>query len=676
MVNSYKYQALSHLRREIRLLKLLPKDGNEKFKFIPACHIFHTSLHENLKFIALSYVWGDTTSSRLIFVDKSPVRVNQNLYDAIMALRPLKEHILLWIDYLCINQSDAEEKSWQVRLMGDIYQKAEKVIAWLGPADSDSDSTVDYLNMVGAKADACGMAYGYEPYEVAWRRLAFEPRNLRDRSHPNIMKGTIAGNLSTLIHDEISDLFYSISGWHDQSNLLPVAGIRHFFTRPWWGRIWVLQEISLPENAEFLCGTKRVSRRRCGAALNAYCALRSVITMKFTNEPQSLTLYHLEILRNLFQHRPTIMLSTWRIYRYDKFSLAALLRVTCVGTINLQRHGPHNLESTDPRDKIFALLGLAADRDELESLNVLPDYSKTCKEIYETAMAALLQQGHISLLSCCQSPKAVPGLSSWAPDWSQSVTDMLQDVETDHITLYPQFSASGTGSCDSKITIIGNDDAIEGISVVCQIYDEIQEIGSFPARVTSHEVPFSETYSWPVQWLAEILRLSYGNDRYRDFSERLRAAARTSIGGVRHDQNTRLVRVGDDLILEALDLLQNGIKHIKENRIRRAVQRLLVNKPTHFKVNPQNAKQGELGPAIIGKSLGRLPFITRMGHLVLSSEHVKQGDFVALIKGGQVPFILRRQTTGQYQLIGEAYVDGIMDGEAMDDSKWNRMHLA
>ena len=83
----------------------------------------------------------------------------------------------------------------------------------------------------------------------------------------------------------------------------------------------------------------------------------------------------------------------------------------------------------------------------------------------------------------------------------------------------------------------------------------------------------------------------------------------------------------------------------------------------------------KLSNEINGKSLGRLPFVTRKGHLVVSSEHVKRGDFIALVKGTQVPLILRRQTRGVYQLVSEAYVDGIMDGEAADDTEFATIEL-
>lgn len=674
--NGYGYQTLQRSQNEIRLLRLLPADRNKKLKFIPACHIFHASLDKQPKFVALSYVWGAATKLRVILVDNCRVRVNKNLYDAMMVLRPPKEDLVIWIDFLCINQSDNEEKSWQVRLMADIYRKACRVIAWLGAAKSGDDSVLDYLNSLGAKAEACGMDNGFEPHQEVWQKLVSQPQELRDLSPSTAMIETPAGKIIRIPMDKLHSIFYSISGWHDQDNLLPVTGIERFFTRSWWGRIWVLQEITLPENAEFFCGSKMITRRRCSAALHAYCALWSVLTKRFSNQPQSLTLYQLKIISKLFQHRPTIMLSSWNIYRYSRFPLAALLRATCVGSINLDRHGPHHLESTDPRDKIFALLGLAADREDLEKLGLFPDYSRSCKETYTTAMVVLLQQGHMSLLSFCQTPKIQSDLPSWVTDWSRSATNMLQDVENDHITAYPKFSASGIQSRHSKVTAIRREGKIEGISVECHVYDEIHGVGSFPGRASSHEVPLEKTVSWPVEWLVEILRLTYQKKQlYVDFSARLRAAARTSIGGVGYSQNTELVRVGDDRFLDAVVLLESNIKQIRGKQIKLGFQQLLETGVISGKEKIRTTKPSRLGSEINGRSLGRLPFITKKGHLVLGPEYVKRSDFIALIKGTQVPFILRRQDDGQYQLIGEAYVDGIMDGEAMENSKWCEIDL-
>jgi hypothetical protein len=122
MSSRFEYQKLVCSRREIRLLELLPS-SHQLSKFRPACRIFPTSLDNNLPFLALSYVWGDQTNKRIILVDKRPFRVTRNLFSAMIGLRET-ESIIVWIDAICINQIDKEEKGWQVALMSDIYRQA------------------------------------------------------------------------------------------------------------------------------------------------------------------------------------------------------------------------------------------------------------------------------------------------------------------------------------------------------------------------------------------------------------------------------------------------------------------------------------------------------------------------------------------------------------------------
>lgn len=146
-----------------------------------------------------------------------------------------------------------------------------------------------------------------------------------------------------------------------------------------------------------------------------------------------------------------------------------------------------HLESTKPEDKIFALLGLAADRKELERFGVVPNYDVSYEQTYATTMAALLRQGHISLLSMCQASRS-PDLPSWVPDWSQSVTDMLQDIRDDHVTPYPEFNCSGHRTRQDSIRIYKDDGAIKCISMKACLYDNIYEVGRFPSRTNSKRV--------------------------------------------------------------------------------------------------------------------------------------------------------------------------------------------
>ena len=69
------------------------------------------------------------------------------------------------------------------------------------------------------------------------------------------------------------------------------------------------------------------------------------------------------------------------------------------------------------------------------------------------------------------------------------------------------------------------------------------------------------------------------------------------------------------------------------------------------------------------------PFVTTRGHLGLGCSDTRQGDVVALIGGTQVPFILRPERNGNFTIVSEAYVDGIMDGEAVETGEWRMIHL-
>lgn len=581
-----------------------------------------------------------------------------------MTLRSPELKITLWIDAVCINQSDRNEKTWQVDLMRFIYQQAYKVFAWLGPASVNSSPTMKYLNRLGKRALDLRMEDGNNLHANIWEHVLTKPSKNLDLFRKKF-KGRIPRNGFL----DIVDLFYSISGWHDQDDLLPIEGIRELFNRPYWGRIWILQEVALQENSDLIWGAESITQRRMAAALVAYLALWGVIRTRLLSHLETITPYHYNMMFSISWVRPNVMLNAGKIFRAGGFQLTALLLATCVGSVNLHRHGPHHLEATDPRDKIFALLSIARDREELRALGVFPDYSKSCKEIYTATMTALLRQGHVSLLSFNQTPKLQSDLPSWVPDWSQSVTDRLQDVEPDHITQYPRFSASGSNSCPSGVTVVMQDGAIEGISVAGCTLDEVIEMGTFPNRLRSNEVPLSETESWPVVWLGEILRLVYRRRRHHtDFAECLRAAVRTSIGEVGHGYDTTLARVGDDRFQDALTLLQNGLNHIKDREIKRALQHFISEPQRTDVANTPTSQFGKFDTEIIGKSLGRLPAITKKGYPILSYDYVQPGDLVAIIQGMQVPVIIRHKHRGRYVLVGEAYVDGIMDGEAMDKS--------
>ncbi|KAH7559772.1 hypothetical protein BM1_03406 [Bipolaris maydis] len=407
-----------------------------------------------------------------------------------------------------------------------------------------------------------------------------------------------------------------------------------------------------------------------------YAALWKINATAFQIDQTNTKLYHFEIMKHLFHHRPTIMLSMPKICRDRAFPLAALLRATCVGSINLKRHGPHNLEATKPEDKIFALLGLAADREELKNFGVVPNYDVPYEQTYTTTMVALLRQGHISLLSMCQASRS-PNLPSWVPDWSRSVTDMLQDVRNDHMTLYPEFNSSGGHTNQNSITIVKEAGIAKHISVKSILFDEIIQVGRFPNRIHSKGIPLSETYTWTSEWLVEILRLSYccTKKRYKRFRDRLSDSAQTATGDIVRNSEVEPTRAGNAHFDDAVILLRDGLQLFGNGRLKVEAERFLATQTITTKFTDRIKSELRLAFQIMGTSLGRLPFVTKKEHLGLSSDDVRQGDVIAIIEGSQVPFVLRPLDKGRFSLVSEAYVNGIMDGEATETSEFSYITL-
>lgn len=636
-------------------------------------------------YIALSYSWGDPHKTVPVLCNGRVIAVTRNLKEALWQFRedrkrlvramPDGQRLNFWVDAICINQTNNEEKSFQVGLMADIYQRAHHVFAWLGPANKSSDLAIRCINTIGKMAEDCRMGNAFEKCLKIWQEMDCVRGGSQRLASVDIGFRDMNGSLFTVSRKVFQDLFDVFSGRSSQSNLLPIAELKDFFTRSWWSRVWVLQEVTLSRDTHLICGAQTVSRYRCDAFIHMYAALWTIMATRFRRDQGSLHRYQHDIVMHLFHHRPTIMLSMPRIHHGGRFSLAALLRATCVGSINLDRHGPHDLVSTKPEDKIFALLGLAADRKELERLGVVPNYDVPYEQTYVTTMAALLRQGHISLLSMCQASRS-PDLPSWVPDWSESVTDMLQDIHDDHVTPYPEFNCSGHRTHQDSIKICKDIGPLKRISMKACLYDNIYQVGRFANRTNSREVPLPQTYSWPVEWLLEILRLSYCRKKdYKGFHNRLRASGRNSIGDVGFDQDGKFERVGNVRFGDAVILLRDGLHLIKNPRFGREAQQFIRIQARNSKFRRGIANEVPLASEIIGKSLGRLPFVTQNGHLGLSSERIMQGDKIAVIAGSQVPFVLRPRDEGQFSVVSEAYVDGIMDGEIGETSKYGDVTL-
>ncbi|KAM0266765.1 hypothetical protein ACHAPA_006542 [Fusarium lateritium] len=155
----FNHSPLSQGAREIRVLRFagaaagLVDDGE-----LISLELQHVSLNDNSSYAAVSYTWGTTKDPVEINVNGCEFKITQNLHEALRQFRRDGVESWLWIDAICIEQSNDLEKSWQITQMREIYSHTKIVYLWLGTGTFESDSTMDFISRVGLRAQSCDVA--------------------------------------------------------------------------------------------------------------------------------------------------------------------------------------------------------------------------------------------------------------------------------------------------------------------------------------------------------------------------------------------------------------------------------------------------------------------------------------------------------------------------------------
>ncbi|KAF1955297.1 HET-domain-containing protein [Byssothecium circinans] len=342
------YEPLNYeLGQEIRLLILKPGNDSEYLE----CEIVHANLLDKPKYEALSYTWatesGDDAPSSHIICSKSKcvIHITANCEAALRRLRRQTARRTIWIDSICIDQSNIKERNHQVRQMGTIYASAEQVIVYLGEECRASRAVFKYL----AKT-------------IVIRR------------------------------DESVDIAFPV-----RESIPSPELVKAFFSRRWFHRVWVLQEVGLARQATVLCGAKSLD-----------WSLFSVDRLKqgglSTQAVGGTTPGVLLLETDLYKQKPDIV---------------DLL------------HAGRNALSGDPRDKVFALLSLEKEESKME---IFPDYSKPVEWIFTNVAVQSIKNGRsLDILSHVRGKTGFCHLPSWVPDWT---------VSTNQKPLRNQFSMS------------------------------------------------------------------------------------------------------------------------------------------------------------------------------------------------------------------------------------------
>lgn len=222
-MSKHSYQPLTS--REFRILTLLPGAESTPIKTT----LRHVSLEDKLSFDALSYEWGPESSNiSQIYVGDEPFTIRHNLWLFLTRLRASSHSAQqIYVDAICINQKDGEEKSHQVALMSEIYMRAKKVLVWLGEHDRSSEM------VFGTK---------FEDY------VSNMPKGVR--AIPFLLPVTVPLHIIGRAK-QASRAF--------RSSTERVAAWTSLLSRSYWNRTWIIQEFLLARSIVVFCGPDHMS---------------------------------------------------------------------------------------------------------------------------------------------------------------------------------------------------------------------------------------------------------------------------------------------------------------------------------------------------------------------------------------------------------------------------------
>ncbi|OAP60486.1 hypothetical protein AYL99_05488 [Fonsecaea erecta] len=374
---AYKYEPLSYDKSEIRLLAVHnADDDSEDIKGSLEIVGLEEGQAAWLKqYNAMSYCWGEPEMDGRVVVNGHVFPVTRNLENALrqMRMRATKEagntrvpsaKTFWWIDQICINQQDIEERGNQVSLMRRIYKGAKSVHVWLGDAVEGSALAIDVVGKIG--------------------RPPTRGPGEKEVEYPALSEAEVRKNWQAL---------------------------RLLLDQPWWQRSWIRQEVCLGSRTQVSWGDHSVAFDVVSQA---------VMAIEYTDSLGQQIPGPCSEAVGLQQQTGNATLD-FSFYHQAR-SLRALKKASHSGRSFLPLHElllhSRHCKATDLRDKVYSMLGLA----DPEVYLLRADYRLSLPEVLKLAARTILpQKKGLRLLGTCQNHERRHDLPSWVPnlidDW-------------------------------------------------------------------------------------------------------------------------------------------------------------------------------------------------------------------------------------------------------------------
>ncbi|KIW09837.1 hypothetical protein PV08_11938 [Exophiala spinifera] len=422
---AYRHKSLESPGEQIRLLTIAPGLESQSVQ----CSITHHRLAAAPEYEALSYMWGSKDNPVEISLkddqEQGTFSVTQNLHQALCRLRYQDRERVMWVDAISINQGDNVEKSSQVPRMKKIFENAKRVIAWLGEAGEDSDRAIEWIEELAESLRN-------------WERAGF---------NTNFVDSWITIKLLNILQQSDRD-----GTW---------TALWRLLSRDYWGRIWIIQEITFARELVLCCGRKYFLLPGLVKVLSELLLMRG----HHHEHPRRWP----EAFEKLFNGSNLLLMEGLRQTRTSPKSPQLFLF-----TLQSFCHS----RSEKPHDQIYALLGFLEGSKRPYQGVIHVDYERTVEDVFtdvveycisaprsidnllqqdpiasndddyilSSAVAMLTKRPHgpLSILCAAFPFGRDPGWPSWLPDWRRSasfatmgkVGDELFQASADHPAHY------------------------------------------------------------------------------------------------------------------------------------------------------------------------------------------------------------------------------------------------
>ena len=628
---TYSYQPLE-FPDSIRIIKLEPAPASADGQSLKIeCKLVEVRFSAQVEYEAISYVWGEPKFSACLSLPNGTINITKNLCAALNAFRHETKPRYLWADAVCINQQDLVEKASQIKMMAQIFGSARTVLVWLGPGDDRTGHVFGLLKHLSSIAPSYGVRSreitSEDPSDEVWEGL--DPTDDEKARLNNIAKD------------------------------FDFHGMDAFYSLPWFRRLWVVQEITLARAIQMRCGEHEISWK--DFITTARVQYRSVRRSTLLN------------LRLPIGFQSCVLIDQTKIKWEAKKPRQLIDHV---------RFLRDNMCSND-LDRIYALISLQGPADPV----IEPDYSISVEELFVRFSIGIMKRafdiyvlyyaglahriggtnrGSENTVYDSQTPNAdqlCEKLPSWVPDWnirriSRSFSlgsdfnrySAASAVPLERFTIHHAETSNPERSI-INVKVLGIDQVKIGqnlgherrmnleqfrekILLIKAFYDQHQhEVTQYPPGQDAL-VRFVRTITADLnevvtqEWIRETKTTNELVDLWRHF-ENTPVLEKSVQPAAYYESSTPALGRGNIRIMSQLYTFRVAIRTVVQDR-------QLV--------------------------------ITKLGRVGLLPAIAQPGDWIIVVAGTRVPFVIRptgRQYRGQetWYIVGDCYLNGIMYGE-------------